>query len=348
MNIIFFSSGDFAAKTLHLLTKGFAEDYGFNVNVKGIVTSNGKAKYYPMTIKEIAIDNNIPYCIPKSEDELYDFLNGFTNIDLYIVISYKKLSKRILDIVNGKAINIHASVLPFLRGAAPINWAIRNGFKETGLTSFYLNDKIDCGNIINSTTIGIDENETFETLYKKLSDRCPTFLMGTLDTITVNENCVGNKQINLGIESKYPELFKAPKITNHYWGDWLCLNQKEIDCLFRSTNEGLPIKLYAVNRDDNREYYEFDAKIWDFEFALNFEEDSDNVNLDLTECDGKNYIRVVFDTQIEKVISIKEIQLSGKKKLGIKEFLRGFKYSRLINQYKLIITTAEYGKFETK
>lgn len=340
MNIIFFSSGDFATKTLYLLTQRMSEEYGFDVNVKGVVTSNGKAKYYSETIKQIAFDNDIPYCIPKNEDELYDFLISFNYIDAYVVISYKKLSQRILDIVNGKAINIHASVLPFLKGAAPINWAIRNGFKETGLTSFYLNNDIDCGNIIDSTIIEIDDNETFETLYKKLSDRCPTFLMETLSKMMLKEYEVGKKQICLGVEDKYPKLFKAPKITNKYCGDWLRFNQKEIDCLFRSTDEGLPIKLYAVNRDDNRDYYEFDAKIWNFEFVPII----GNVSSDLTVCDGKNYIKVCFGEQTEKAISIKEIQLSGKKRLNIKEFLRGFKYSRLINQYKLMISTAEHGK----
>lgn len=343
MNIIFFSSDDFAAETLQFLTKGMAEEYGFNVNVKGVVTSNGKAKYYPESIKQIAFDNDIPYCIPKNEEDLYNFLTSFNDIDVYVVISYKKLSQRILNIVNGKAINVHASVLPFLKGAAPINWAIRNGFKETGLTSFYLNNDIDCGNVIDSTIIKVDDNETFETLYKKLSDRCTTFLMETLSKMMLKEYDVGKKQICLGIEDKYPKLFKAPKITNKYWGDWLRFSQKEIGCLFRSTNEGLPIKLYAVNRDDNRDYYEFDAKIWDFEFVSNFEEGSNNINLDFTQCDGKNYIRVVFGTQIEKAISLKEIQLSGKKRLSIIEFLRGFKYSRLISQYKLMISTAEYG-----
>ena len=340
MNIIFFSSGDFATKTLHLLTQGMSEEYGFDVNVKGVVTSNGKAKYYPETIKQIAFDNDIPYCIPKNEDELYDFLTSFNYIDAYVVISYKKLSQRILNIVNGKAINIHTSVLPFLKGAAPINWAIRNGFKETGLTSFYLNNDIDCGNIIDSTIIEIDDNETFKTLYKKLSDKCPTFLMETLYRMMLKEYDVGKKQICLGIEDKYPKLFKAPKITSSYWGDWLRLSQKEIDCLYRSTDEGLPIKLYAVNRDDNRDYYEFDAKIWDFEFVPII----GNVSSDLTVCDGKNYIKVCFGEQTEKAISIKEIQLSGKKRLNITEFLRGFKYSRLINQYKLMISTAEHGK----
>lgn len=342
MNIIFFSSGDFAIETLKKITEDYSKKYGLEVNVKGIVTSNGKGKYSKETIKDIAIAQNIPYCIPKNEDELFDFIKGFIGIDLYVVISYKKLSERILKLVYSRAINIHASVLPFLKGAAPINWAIRNGFKETGLTAFYLNNEIDCGDIIHSIKTNISDTETFKSLYLKLSELCSTFLIGIMYFISEGQ-CYAQKQIKLGIEDKYKELFKAPKITSKYWGDWLCLSQKEIDCLFRSTDEGLPVKLYAVNRDDNRDFYEFDAKIWDFDFIPNFEEGSDGVNWDLTECDGKNYIRVVFGNQVEKVISIKEIQLSGKKRLGIKEFLRGFKYSRLIEQYQMIISTAEYG-----
>jgi methionyl-tRNA formyltransferase len=335
MSIIYFSSGDFGVKTLQFLVNS-------NVNVKAVVTSKGKNKYSDISIKEVANANDIPCYIPNSEDELYKFLKGFTDIDMYVVISYKKLSNRILDLVNWVAINIHASILPFLRGAAPINWAIRNGFKETGLTAFMLSEKIDCGKVLRTITTKIDDNETYLSLFNKLSYLCPDF---TLQTIKDFESgrCHLFEQVNIGVD-KYKELFNAPKINPKYWGDWLCLSMNEIDCLFRSTDEGLPIKLYAVNRDDHREYYEFDCKIWDFDFIPNFEEGSDGVNWDLTECDGKNYIRVVFGTQVEKVISIKEIQLLGKKRMKIKDFLNGFKYSKLINQYKLVVSTADYGK----
>lgn len=335
MNIIFFSSGDFAVPTLEDLVKKDSI-YALGINVKGIVTSNGKSKYYDTSIKEIAIKNNIPWCIPKDEDELYHFLQGFKDIDFYVVISYKKLSDRILDLVQWNAINIHASVLPFLRGAAPINWAIRNDFKQTGLTAFFLNGKIDCGDIINTTIVDIQENDTYKSLFLSLSNECSIF---TLETLSFLPTYKPQRQVNIGVDSK---LLKAPKITNKYWGNWLSQSQKEIDCLFRSTDEGLPIKLYAVNRDDEREYYEFEGKIWDFDFIPNFADGSEGVNWDLTECDGKNYIRLVFGNQVEKVISIKEIQLSGKKRLNIKEFLRGFKYSRLIDKFRIIITPIDY------
>ena len=162
-NVVFFSSGDFGIPTLKALIEN--EKY----NVKGVVTSNDKAVYNDKRIADIADANGIPCCIPSNDDELYYFLENikddksdFGNNLYYCVISYKKLSDRILSLVDGRAMNVHASILPFLRGAAPINWAIRLGFKETGLTAFKLSDKIDRGDIINSMFVNINDDETYD------------------------------------------------------------------------------------------------------------------------------------------------------------------------------------------
>jgi len=178
-NVVFFSSGDFGIPTLKALIEN--EKY----NVKGVVTSNDKAVYNDKRIADIADANGIPCCIPSNDDELYYFLENikddksdFGNNLYYCVISYKKLSDRILSLVDGRAMNVHASILPFLRGAAPINWAIRLGFKETGLTAFKLSDKIDRGDIINSMFVNINDDETYDSLFKKLSDKCVDFTMG--------------------------------------------------------------------------------------------------------------------------------------------------------------------------
>ena len=92
MSIIYFSSGDFGVNTLQFLINS-------NVNVKAVVTSKGKNKYSDISIKEVANVNNIPCCIPNSEDELYKFLKSFTNVDMYVIISYNKLGNYILIVI---------------------------------------------------------------------------------------------------------------------------------------------------------------------------------------------------------------------------------------------------------
>ena len=297
-------------------------------------------------ITAVSVLRDIPCCIPSNEEELYSFLEPIKDTEsefgdnlYYCVISYKKLSDRILSLVKGRAMNVHASILPFLRGAAPINWAIRLGFKQTGLAAFKLSDKIDQGDVFSAIAVDINENETYDSLFEKLSNKCVDFTMGSLNIFSIA--CITDsgwsRQPNIGIKS---ELLEAPKITTKYWDGWLNLSMDEIDRLFRSTSNGLPCKLYIIERDKTEPCAVFDAKIWDYEFIPNLEKGSEGVNWYPTECDGKHYIRVAFGDQVEKVMSIKEIQLSGKKKMGVEEFLRGFKYTRNNkDNYRLTISS---------
>lgn len=332
INLVYFSSGDFGVPTL----KALVEHKDFNI--KAIVTSRDKVVYNDKRIVEIAKENDIPCCIPNVEDELYSFLSSIKEDNLcYCVISYKKLSERILSLVDGRAINIHASILPFLRGAAPINWAIRLGFKQTGLTAFKLSNKIDAGDVIETERVDIDNNETYETLFKKLSYRCVDFTCSAMHTFNLIDNDRFIPQLNVGIRR---DILTAPKITKNYWNGWQNLSMEEIDRLFRSTPDGLPCKLLVATNTNSIPIISFKAKIWKYEFIPNFEDGSDGVNWYPTECDGKHYIRVAFGNQVEKVMSIKEIQISGKKKLSIEEFLRGFKYTRDgKSNYRLIISS---------
>lgn len=329
INIIFFSSGDFGIPTLQLLLMNDV------FNVKGIVTSKDKVIYNNKRIADIANENGIPYIIPRDDDELIGFISGILygcKFLSYCVISYKKLSNEVLSLVNGRAINIHASILPYLRGAAPINWAIRLGFKQTGLTAFKLSDKIDCGDIITTTVVDIDDNDNYDRLFEKLSDKCANFtiraflqyIATNIGGLEINNFC---QQPNIGIKS---DILVAPKINAQYWNNWLCMKDNEIDRLFKSTSNGLPCKMYAVNEDDEREFYEYNVKIWNYEFVT-----------DDGKCtDYKHYLNVPLINQKGTVLSIKEIQLEGKKRLSIEEFLRGFKYTRKSeNTYKLIFSS---------
>lgn len=338
INIVYFSSGDFGIPSLiKLLDKGNGQT---DISIKGIVTSKDKTLFHPKKISDIAEENEIPYIIPKNEEELMKFLTSLGSIDMFCVISYKKLSPNILSLVNGNAINIHASLLPFLRGAAPISWAIRIGFKQTGLTAFKLSDKIDSGDIIATTAVDIEKDENYQSLFKRLSDICADNFITTVIEYYMksisDDNVCFLHQPSVGVKSR---LLMAPKINRTYWLGWKDLDNNEIDRLFKSTMKGLPCKLYAINRDDIRETYEFQAKIWDYEW-LSYE-DAEKHTLDLypTECDGKNYLRIPTGQHGTMLMSIKKFQLEGKKIMPITDFLRGFKYSRKIDQFYLDITS---------
>ena len=155
--ILFFGSGDFPVRTLeHLINTGY--------DISGVVTSHDKNHFEEKRVRDIARENNID-CITVGstrEPELLQWLDAHP-AEIFCVISFKYLPKEVLTRASLCAFNIHASLLPFLRGAAPINRAILYGFKETGLTAFRLTDKIDCGNILENTKVSIDAVENFGT-----------------------------------------------------------------------------------------------------------------------------------------------------------------------------------------
>lgn len=318
--IIFFASGDFAVPTLkHLLEN--------NYSIIGIVSSKDKVIFNDKRIVDLAEEYNIPYVIPNDlEDE--SFVNWLRqkNPDIFCVISYKKLPDVILSIPNTCAFNVHASLLPFLRGAAPINWAIRNGYKETGLTAFLLNDKIDCGNILSNEKVSIKETDDYKSLFQELSIKCCSFTRKVIDNIILHEKFYLNKSISQSVlPNTIGNILKAPKINQDYFKDWDYLNADEFIRLIRSVKpiDGIPMKMVILqetcgeNFMTNEIIKKLRCKIYNAEKV--------NTNHDKTiMTDGKEYIFLRLNNG--ECVSIKEIQLEGKKRLDVKEFLRGFKY----------------------
>ena len=185
--------------------------YKSNHDLCGVVTIPDKKAGRGQKIKESAVKS---YCISNGikllqPDDYNDkaFINNLKSFkaDLFVVVAFKILPKIIWKIPSKGTINIHASLLPQLRGAAPINWAIINGLRKTGLTSFYINEGIDTGDIIMKKEVEISENDNFGSLYIKLKKLSSEFIIDTIESI---EN--GLKPV---IQSKIKsELFKAPKM----------------------------------------------------------------------------------------------------------------------------------------
>jgi methionyl-tRNA formyltransferase len=116
------------------------------------------------------------------DKELYESLKA-SHPDLIVVVAFRILPEKLFTLPRLGSINIHASLLPKYRGAAPINWALINGERETGLTSFFLKKKVDTGDIILQEKVAIIDNDTFDSLSARLSDLAGPFLLRTLDLV---------------------------------------------------------------------------------------------------------------------------------------------------------------------
>ncbi|HOP05999.1 MAG TPA: methionyl-tRNA formyltransferase [candidate division Zixibacteria bacterium] len=182
MKIIYMGTPAFACKPLATLQNSRHE-------VQAVVTGMSKRRgrrgdECPTDVCCLANDLDLPVLTPQSlkSKKLHQQLAEF-NTDLFVVIAFRILPESLFRLPRYGSINIHASLLPKYRGAAPINWALINGEKETGLTSFFLNTDVDTGSIILQTKTDIDPNENYDTLYARLSDLSGQFLLDTLDRI---------------------------------------------------------------------------------------------------------------------------------------------------------------------
>lgn len=319
-SIIFFASGDFAVPTLKFLLEN-------NYNVVGIVSSNDKVVFNDKRIVDLAIEYDVPYFLPKNlEDETFiQWLND-KDADIYCVISYKKLPDIVLKTAKLCAFNVHGSLLPFLRGAAPINWAIRIGLKETGMTAFILDDKIDCGRILSNAIVSINDNDTYGSLFARMSEQCVGFTMNVLNMLENNSdfylrNAINQPSLPLFLKKK----LSAPKINEKYFEKWDELSSTDFIRLLKSVSpfDGVPMNLKIYKRVYGKNFVEVEkvksirCKVYDAE-TIEIEGNIERLT------DGKNYLYIELDNG--SFVSIKEIQLDGRKRLDIKEFLRGFKY----------------------
>jgi methionyl-tRNA formyltransferase len=176
-NIIFIGSADFGVLTLaRLLAEG---SFSIFVVTQPDRKKGRGQKLTPTPIKQLALKNNLPIFQPENinSKDAVDVLKQH-NPDLILVVSYGKiLSKKILDLPKFGCINLHPSLLPKYRGPAPINWTLFNGEKETGNTIFFMNEKMDAGDIIYQSRMPILPEDNYGSLYKKLS------LQGASDAI---------------------------------------------------------------------------------------------------------------------------------------------------------------------
>lgn len=206
MRIVFMGTPEFAVTILDKLVENQA-------NIVAVITSPDKPagrglKMNESAVKQYAVSKQLPVLQPTNlKDE--QFLAELKNLhaDLFVVVAFRMLPEVVWSMPPKGTINLHASILPHYRGAAPINWAVINGEKETGVTTFFIEKEIDTGKIIEHTTTAIGDNETVGELHDRL------MALGAETTLsTVQKIAKGDVQGIPQIEFIEGELKIAPKI----------------------------------------------------------------------------------------------------------------------------------------
>ncbi|MGQ9799569.1 MAG: methionyl-tRNA formyltransferase, partial [Ignavibacterium sp.] len=205
MKIIFMGTPQFAIPSLKAI-------YESKHQLLAVVTTpdreRGRGQKITFTaVKQFAIDNNIPVYQPEKLKGNQEFVEQMKSLqsDLFVVVAFRILPKEIFEIPRYGSFNLHASLLPKYRGAAPIQWALINGETETGLTTFKLAEKVDTGNIYLQEKIPIYPEDDFGTLHDKLSELGADVVLRTIEMIES-----GNYQL---LQQDDSLASFAPKIT---------------------------------------------------------------------------------------------------------------------------------------
>lgn len=333
--IIFFGSGDFPRETFEFLIASMKYTVNCPYEIVGLVTSHDKCEDNGNKLAHIASESNILVAVCKdcNDEGLYDWCEDL-NPDIFVVISFKKIPQKLLDLVNGNAFNIHASLLPLLRGANPIRWAIRHGMTETGLTAIELSNKIDCGNIIKNIVIPIDKEDNYGSLKKKMSEKCASFTDSILRLYVYNGSKPKIVQSNCGLGG---EIFTAPKLSLEYYH---IRYMEDLNTVLRSVlpYNGVRCRLVVTEKTPTTEmlieyWYKtieiYDCTIWGVHKA----EQGEKTLIDIFHSNimDRTYPLYIVD----------ELQIQGKKRMTYNQFINGFKYlkdyKRDNEQYKVHI-----------
>ncbi len=264
-------------------------------------------------VKKCAISKNIPVFQPTNLKDP-DFIQSIQLLrpDVQVVVAFRMLPESVWKIPAKGTINIHGSLLPNYRGAAPINWAIINGERETGVTTFFIDHKIDSGDVIFQKTIAIDDNETAGTLHDKVMIEGALIILKTLSAISQGTQKSTNQS---DIKISGEELKTAPKIFSETCKiDW---NQDcaKIEALVRGLSP-IPGAFTIVNSKGSNKVLKI------FEAEANPSSHHHQIGcFVLVEGTGFG-----FATKDGFLIP-KIVQLEGKKKMTIEELLRGTKIS---------------------
>lgn len=303
MRIIFMGTPDFAVASLRALIES-------GENVVAVVTAPDKPagrgqKLQQSAVKQYALSKDLPVLQPEKlrDPAFLEELRSY-QADLQVVVAFRMLPEVVWNMPPLGTINVHASLLPQYRGAAPINHAIINGEKESGVTTFLLQHEIDTGHILLSARVDIDEHDTAGLLHDKLMQLGAETLLKTIKglregTLTpIPQEDITNSALNHA-----PKIFKEDCQI-----DWH-KNSKQVYNHIRGLS---PYPAAFTHLDDKI------LKIYEAEKQIAAHQNAPGSY----ESDGKTFLR--FATA-DGYINVLSLQIEGKKRMTIEEFLRGYR-----------------------
>ena len=307
LRIVYMGTPDFAVTSLRRLV-----ECGYNV--VAVVTMPDKAvgRHHDVLqsspVKQYAVSQGIPVLQPeKLKDETFlAELRAYTP-DLGVVVAFRMLPEAVWAMPRLGTFNLHAALLPQYRGAAPINWAIINGDTQTGVTTFFLDHNIDTGTVIYRQAVPIHEEDDAEAVHDRLMLLGADLVVKTVDDV---ERGIVNPVPQSELETDAP-LRPAPKIFKETcqirWGE---LTSREVYNFVRglspypaawTTLDGVMLKVYRVKNIPDRERV-------------------GNAVPGIIDTDGKNYMYVACK---DGWVALESLQLAGKRRMDIRDFLRG-------------------------
>lgn len=312
LGIVFMGTPDFAVT---ILEKLISEKY----NIKAVVTIPDKPagrgqKLHESAVKKCALSHQLPILQPESlRDE--DFITALkeSEADLFIVVAFRMLPKLVWEIPAMGTFNLHGSLLPEYRGAAPINWAVINGEKETGVTTFFIDEEIDTGHIIMADRMSIGENETAGEVHDRMMVLGAETVAKTVELIRKGEATPQPQQGK--------DLKAAPKIHKQ---DCLLNFDQPIESLHNFIRGMSPYPTAWLKLKHKEKQEEKTLKV----FLSNIINQSKYAEIKLLE-DNR---QLILQTQFGQ-LSLLEIQLEGKKRLDVKSFLSGFK----VDEWEIVV-----------
>lgn len=299
MKIVFMGTPDFSVTALEEL-------YNAGHEIAAVVTQpdkpkgrGGKMQFTPVKEKAVELGIKVYQPLKVREPEFIEVLQEI-NPDAIVVIAFGQiLPKKILDLPKYGCINVHASLLPKYRGAAPIQWAVIDGEKETGVTTMYMNEGLDTGDIIDTVVVPIDEKETGGSLFDKLAVEGGKLIVKTL------------QELEKGTATRTKQDDSKSNYAGMIYKQLGCIDFNksavEIERLIRGLNPW-PSAYTKMNGKT--------LKIWEADVD---ETDSKGEPGEITEI-GKDFVRVATK---EGSLKIMELQLEGKKRMKTKDFLMG-------------------------
>ena len=317
LRIVFMGTPDFAEASLEKL-------YESGQNIVGVVTNPDKPKgrkmiLTPSPVKEYAIKKGLNIYQPEKIRKNEEFINELKNINPYLicVVAYGKiLPKEVLEIPKLGCINVHGSLLPKYRGAAPIQWSVINGEKVTGITTMYMDVGMDTGDMILKEEVKIGEDETTGELWDRLKNIGAELLVKTIEKLEKGEI----ERIPQG-----DEFTLAPMLTKEMAKiDWNNKTGQEIKNLVRGLNpimgaytffRNKKIKFWKVNVINYEKLFDLFTDLAEYSYKL---KDIQPGTVMFSGDKNGLYIKAK-----DSIIEVIELQAENSKKMPIREFLRG-------------------------